>query len=73
MNRPQIAPDASQSGLATVDPELLDEEKPDKEMATVGYQWIANEGVLGAQIVEGELVEQEQLVLQLGDSLKVAS
>jgi hypothetical protein len=70
MNRPQIAPDARQSGLATVDPVLLDEEKPDKEMATVGYQWRANEGVLGAQKVEGEF---SNLVLQLGDSLKVAS
>lgn len=74
--------DANQSILENFDPALLDEVNPDEDMAILNqlldlqqqdqeFDKSNKEDSLALKQVEGELVEQEQLLLQLKESLKV--
>lgn len=78
----QLAQDSNQSTFENFDPSLLDEVNPDEEMAILdqlldlqqqdqdfGREQKKDYDAL--KQVEGELVEQEHLLLQLRDSLKV--
>jgi Kinesin motor domain len=74
--------DVNQSILENFDPALLDEVNPDEEMAILDqlldlqqqdqdYDKEQKRDYQALKQVEGELVEQEQLLLQLRESLKV--
>jgi len=82
MDKQTMPSDANQSVLENFDPALLDEVNPDEELAILDQllelqqhdqdfdkeQKLDNEKL---KQVEGELAEQEQLLLQLRDSLKI--